>query len=141
MKVWEITSAGQIGLKDLGPSQVRANCVKVKVLCASLSVSDKMVFQGLVPSVSYPIVPGRCGAGIVSEVDPSVKSFKRGDRVYLSSREACNECYYCKMGRRSECMHLQTYGMDINGVLSDFSIVPVETMYHLPDRVSDKEAV
>ena len=141
MKVWEIKSAGQIGINDLGPSQVRENCVKVKVLCASLSVSDKMVFQGAISSVSYPIVPGRCGAGIISEVDPSVKSFKRGDRVYLSSREACNECYYCKMGRRSECMHLQTYGVDTNGVLSDFAIVPVETMYHLPDRVSDSEAI
>ena len=141
MKVWKITSAGNIITEDLGPSQVQEHCVKVKILSASLSVSDKMVFQGSIPSVSYPIVPGRCGAGMVSEVDPSVKSFKRGDRVYLSSHEACNECYYCKMGRRSECMHLQTYGKDIDGVLSDFSIVPIETMYHLPDRVSDKEAV
>ncbi|MBE5733154.1 MAG: hypothetical protein E7353_09045 [Clostridiales bacterium] len=141
MKVWKITNAGSVDFKDLGPSQVKENCVKVKMLSASLSMSDKMAFEGNLAGVTYPIVPGRCGAGMVSEVDSSVKNFKRGDRVYLSSRVACNECYFCRMGRRSECAHLQTYGKDIDGVLSDFAIVPVETMYNLPDRVSDKEAV
>ena len=141
MKVWKITNAESIEFQDLGPSQVRENCVKVKLLSASLSVSDKMAFEGSLSSIEYPIVPGRCGAGIVSEVDPTVKNFKRGDRVYLSSKVACNECYFCRTGRRSECSHLQTYGKDVDGVLSDFAIVPVETMYSLPDRVSDKEAV
>ncbi len=141
MKVWKITKTGSVEFKDLGPSQVKENCVKVKMLSASLSMSDKMAYEGNLTGVTYPIVPGRCGAGMVSEVDPSVKSFKRGDRVYLSSRVACNECYFCRTGRRSECAHLQTYGKDIDGVLSDFAIVPVETMYNLPDRVSDKEAV
>lgn len=141
MKVWKIDKVGEIKMEDLGASQVVENCVKVKMLSASLSVSDKMAFEGNLGGVTYPIVPGRCGAGIVSEVDPSVKSFKRGNRVYLSSRVACNECYYCRTGRRSECAHLQIYGKDINGVLSDFAIVPVETMYHLPDRVSDNEAI
>ncbi|MBO5223827.1 MAG: alcohol dehydrogenase catalytic domain-containing protein [Clostridia bacterium] len=141
MKVWKITGDSQIKLEDLGPSQVVENCVKVKVLSASLSMSDKIAYEGKFDPKLYPIVPGRCGAGIVSETDPSVKSFKRGNRVYLSSKVACNECFFCKTGRRSECAHLQTYGKDIDGVLSDFAIVPVETMYHLPDRVSDIEAV
>ncbi len=141
MKVWKITNADAISTEDLGPSQVRENCVKVKMLSASLSVSDKMLYEGNLAGATYPIVPGRCGAGIVSEVDPSVKSFKRGNRVYLSSRVACNECYFCRTGRRSECAHLQTYGKDVDGVLSDFAIVPVETMYNLPDRVGDKEAI
>ncbi len=141
MKVWKITNAGSIKNEDLGASLVRENCVKVKVLSASLSVSDKLAYTGDLQGVTYPIVPGRCGAGMVSEVDPSVKSFKRGDRVYLSSHVACNECYFCRTGRRSECAHLQTYGLDIDGVLSDFAIVPVETMYHLPDRVSDADAI
>lgn len=141
MIVWKIDNAGQIKKEDLGPSQVKENCAKVKMLCASLSVSDQMVYQGKISTLDYPIVPGRYGMGMVSETHESVKAFKRGDRVYLASREACNECYFCKMGRRSECMHLQTAGIDVDGVLSDFVIAPIETMYLLPDRVSDSEAV
>lgn len=141
MIVWKIIKDGSIEKQDLGASQVKNNCVKVKLLSASLSASDKMAYNGNLAGVEYPIIPGRCGAGIVSEVDPSVNNFKRGDRVYLSSKVACNECYFCRTGRRSECAHLQTYGKDIDGVLSDFAIIPVETMYSLPDRISYNEAI
>ncbi len=141
MKVWKVTHPGFITLEDLGPSEVRKDCVKVKMLAATVSTTEKLVFKGTLKGCTFPRVPGRQGVGMVSEVDESVHKFRRGDRCYVSSQVACNECYFCRIGRKSECSHLQTYGKDIDGVLSDFAIISTDNLYLLPDRITDNQAV
>jgi threonine dehydrogenase-like Zn-dependent dehydrogenase len=140
MKVWKVTNPGSIILEDLGPSEVRPDCVKVKMLAATVSTTEKLVYKGALSEGSYPRVLGRQGVGLVSEVDESVRNFRRGDRCYVSSQVACNECYFCRTGNKSECSHLQTYGKDIDGVLSDFAIVNTDNLYLLPDRITDEQA-
>ena len=142
MKVWKVTHPGVLQLEDLGPSKVTTNSVKVKMLSASISSTEKLVYNGSL-DVDLPRVLGRQGAGMISEVDPSVTAFKRGDRVYVSSQVACGECYFCKTGKISECSHLLTHGKNTDGVLSDFAIISQDNLYLLPDanRVSNEEAV
>ncbi len=138
MKVWKVNEPNSITLDDLGSSQVRENCVKLKMLYAPLSNTEKSVYAGE-SGVSYPRVLGRCGVGMVSEVAPDVKRFKRGDVVYVSSLVTCGECYYCRLGRKAECTHLQTHGKDVDGVLSDFAVVPTGNLYLLPPKLKEED--
>ena len=141
MKVWKVSHANVINLEDLGPSQVRKDCVKIKMLSTALTSTEKLAYQGKLKDCELPIVIGRNGAGMISEVDESVTNFKRGDRVYVSSEVPCGECYFCKSERSHLCGYTQTYGKDVDGLMSDFAIVNTDSLYLLPDRVSVEEAV
>lgn len=141
MKVWKVSHEGVINLEDLGPSQVRKDCVKIKMLSTALTSTEKLAYQDKLEGCDLPIVIGRNGAGMVSEVDASVTNFKRGDRVYVSSEVPCGECYFCKSGRSHLCSYTQTYGKDVDGLMSDFAIVNTDSLYLLPDRVGVEEAV
>jgi len=51
--------------------------------------------------------PGRIlgheGVGVVEEVGPDVRNFKKGDRVVIGSTIGCGYCSYCRVGLYSQC--------------------------------------
>ena len=85
---------------------------------------------------TYPVAFGHECAGIVEEIGPGVKNFKKGMRVIAANSAPCGQCYFCKKDRANLCDNLEF----LNGAFAEFirvpaSIVRVNT-YEIPEELS-----
>lgn len=138
MKAWKVTGEKTTELIDLGSQSVESGCVKLKMLAASLTTTECCLYTSDAPG---PLVMGRNGVGLVTEVGDSVVGIKRGDTVYIRPVSSCGECAHCRSGRRGECEHSYTYGKTEDGVLRDFMVVPQSDAILLPGKISAEEGV
>ncbi len=139
MKAWKITGEGKAVLEETSAQQVSATCVKLKMLTSMIDTPEAYLFGrggGLLP-----LTMGRQGVGLVAEVGKEVNAVKRGDIVYIRPVSSCGECSNCKAGRKTACERAYIYGRTVDGVMSDFAVVPQEDLIVLPQRISHEEGV
>src|SRR5256712_631776 len=116
--------------------------VLVKVEVALTDGTDLKVFQRgyharmIVP----PALFGHELAGIIEEVGPGVKKFKRGMRVVALNSAPCGKCFYCSKHQENLCEDL----LFNNGAYAEYIRIPrriVETnMLAVPPDVTYEEA-
>jgi len=75
----------------------------IKVTASTVCGSDLHVYHNLIPGMSKGCIMGHESVGIVEEIGPEVKNFKKGDRVAISAIAACGKCEYCKRKEWSCC--------------------------------------
>lgn len=76
--------------------------VLVKLTATGLCHSDEHLVTGDMP-LSYPIVGGHEGAGVIADVGPGVDEIEEGDPVVLSFLPSCGACSYCARGMTNLC--------------------------------------
>jgi L-iditol 2-dehydrogenase len=116
--------------------------VLVKVQVALTCGTDLKVYQRgyharmIVP----PALFGHELAGVIEEVGPNVKGFKKGMRVVALNSAPCGTCFYCSKHQENLCQDL----LFNNGAYAEYIHVPrriVETnMLAIPHHVSYEEA-
>src|SRR6476619_4572830 len=116
--------------------------VLVKVEVALTDGTDLKVFQRgyharmIIP----PALFGHELAGIIEEVGPGVKKFKRGMRVVALNSAPCGKCFYCSKHQENLCEDL----LFNNGAYAEYIRVPrriVESnMLAIPADVSFEDA-
>jgi threonine dehydrogenase-like Zn-dependent dehydrogenase len=139
MKAWKVTSERNVELVDMGAQPVAENCVKLKMLTALVGTHESSLYKK--GGNSLPIIAGRQGVGMVTEVGENVTAFKRGDKVFIRPVSPCGKCSNCRNGRKSECEHSYVYGKTEDGVLRDFITVPQTDLILLPPQVNETEGV
>ncbi len=140
MKAWRLNAPHSLELTDIESQSVADDCAKIKLKYSAVSESDIMMYSGKIPFTS-PIVLGRQGIGMVTEVGKDVKNISRGDMVAIRPFSACGCCQMCFDGRMSDCDNLAVYGQSANGFLCDFAVVKANDAYKLPDRLDKKSAL
>ena len=116
--------------------------VLVKVQVALTCGTDLKVYQRgyharmIVP----PALFGHELAGVIEEVGPGVRDFKKGMRVVALNSAPCGMCFYCSKHQENLCEDL----LFNNGAYAEYIKIPrriVETnMLAMPDDVSFEEA-
>jgi D-arabinose 1-dehydrogenase-like Zn-dependent alcohol dehydrogenase len=81
-------------------------------------------------SMRLPKVLGHEYAGVIEEVGPEVKNFKRGDRVVMPPNHACGICPDCRQGASNLCFAGATglggFGRYVGVGHADFSMVRLD---------------
>ncbi|MCK4257311.1 alcohol dehydrogenase catalytic domain-containing protein, partial [candidate division WOR-3 bacterium] len=89
-----------------------------------------------------PRVLGHEVTGEIVKVGKDVKTYKEGDRVFVTHHVPCGECWYCKRGYHSVCKTLRSTNF-FPGGFAEYIRVPkinVEKgVYLLPDEISDED--
>lgn len=106
----EITAAitkekGGLSIEKAELAGPKATEVLVKIIASGVCHTDAAGIQGFIPWVTYPMVFGHEGVGIVEEVGSAVDSLKVGDRVGLTF-PSCGTCSYCLNGAPYACDHV-----------------------------------
>jgi threonine dehydrogenase-like Zn-dependent dehydrogenase len=68
----------------------------IRTTASTLCGSDLNLYHGLVPATLPGDVLGHESVGIVDEVGPDVKRYKKGDCVAISAVVACGQCDHCQ---------------------------------------------
>ena len=82
-----------------------------------------------------------CGhepCGVIEEVGPGMRRFKKGDRVILYHISGCGLCYNCRMGYMISCTSplRKAYGWQRNGGMAPYILAEEKDLVPLPDSLS-----
>jgi Zn-dependent alcohol dehydrogenase len=96
-------------------SDPRAGEVLVRMTHCGVCHSDLHFVDGSLPC-PFPVVLGHEAAGVIERVGPGVTHLAEGDKVILTLRPPCGQCYWCVRGEVSIC---PTSSASSTGVLPD----------------------
>jgi L-iditol 2-dehydrogenase len=85
---------------DIGPGEML-----VKVVASGICGSDVMEWYRIKKA---PLVLGHEITGVIVKTGERVRSYKEGQRVFVSHHIPCNTCRYCLSGNHTACETLHT---------------------------------
>jgi len=98
----------------------------LKVEMVGLCGTDLNSFRGRNPLVTYPRILGHEIAATVVEGEGSIQA---GMRVTISPYTSCGKCSSCLRGRQNACRENQTLGVQRDGAITEFMVVPASKAY------------
>lgn len=121
MKAWTLSERKKWELATIeDPADVQ-DVAKVKVIRAAITSSDIAVYKGLYGKMRR--IPSRIAAGLISE-SPDI-TLPKGSRVLLAPYS------------RGNGENVRIRGIHTDGYLSDFSNVPLDCIYGIPEGIAD----
>ena len=112
--------------------------VKIRVLRAGLCGTDLHLQQWddwAASMVNAPQTIGHEFYGEIVEVGQDVKELQPGDKVSGEGHIVCGFCRNCRAGRRHQCIRTVGLGVNTDGALADYVVLPVENVWKHPDWV------
>lgn len=134
MKALVLQKPGHASIQSV-PEPLAANGdLLLKVRMVGLCGSDLNSFRGLNPLVSFPRIPGHEVSATIVKGDSTLTE---GTDVVLSPYSSCGQCASCRRGRPNACQFNQTLGVQRDGALTEFVVMPPEKLY--PAKLTPKE--
>src|SRR6266699_314177 len=138
----------QVEVTDVPKASIsNATDALVKVTLAGVCGSDLHIYEGRIPGTEGWGM-GHEFVGVVEDVGPEVRRFKKGDRVVSSFFVACGHCHYCLRGWFNQCVQRGAFGYGeffgaLGGAQADYVTVPLadSTLEVIPDGMSDEQAI
>ncbi len=120
----------------------------VKVAYCGICGTDLHIYEGQVPFVQFPIIPGHEFSGTIAAIGSKVTNFSIGEKIAINPNLSCKDrrynlqeyCYYCKKNRPHFCTNWEAIGVTMNGGFSEFVRCPSTSAFKVPNKVSLKEA-
>lgn len=134
-----------IRVEDVEVPEVPSGWILVRVKACGICGSDVHMYKGTSPELKeFKIdlkrgckgVFGHESAGEVIQVGEGVEDLKKGDRVSLCPLWGCGKCVYCRTGQFHLCPDQSVIGYTHVGAYSEYTAVPAEVAYLLPNDVS-----
>lgn len=117
------------------------NEILVKVSVCGVCHTELDEIEGRTPPSKFPIVPGHQVVGRIERSGRNAKRFRKGDRVGIAwIHSACGHCRFCKAGLENLCVDFKATGRDTDGGYAEFTVVPEQYAYPIPEVFSDAEA-
>ena len=139
-KVAEYYSNSDIRIKNIKRPTINDREILVRMMACGICGTDVMEWYR---KKSAPKVLGHEMSGTIEEIGKKVKSFRVGDRVFVSHHVPCFDCYYCDNDKHSACISLHK-GNFFPGGFSEYIRIPEENIKHgtfvLPENMSYNEA-
>jgi len=142
---WQVTAPGPDVRRALTRVPMRVprpgpGELLVAVDACGVCRTDLHVATGELPARRRSVVPGHEIVGHVLEVGADATGFRPGDRVGVAwLRHTDGTCRYCRGGAENLCPSSRYTGWDADGGYADFTTVPADFAYGLPDGYSDAE--
>lgn len=134
MKALVLQKPGKASIEAIPEPAVRDQSILLKVRMVGLCGSDLNSFRGLNPLVSFPRIPGHEVSATVVQGETDLAA---GTDVTLSPYTSCGQCASCRRGRPNACQFNQTLGVQRDGALTQFIVMPREKLF--PARLTPKE--
>lgn len=111
--------------------------VLVKMLQVGICASDVQVYHGKHKYMSYPVVQGHEGIGIVEKTGKNISHVKPGEKVIIQPQLICGECYACRKGRHNVCEKLRGMGIKADGMFAEYLVSPSWNVIKVPIDLSN----
>lgn len=137
MKAVRVTGPGSIEVTDV-PEPGATDMVVVRALQVGICGTDSKILAGKIP-VDYPRIMGHEMVGEVVSASPD-SPYLAGMRVLVDPGVACGWCHMCLAGRFNICVNGGLMGRDVDGVFTEYSVVPFNRLIPVPLTISSAAA-
>lgn len=125
MKAVQIAAPRQMAVVDIEKPALHEGEILVKIEYVGFCGSDLNTYLGRNPMVKMPVIPGHEVGAVIEAVGAGVPdSFKKGMSVTLNPYTSCGKCVSCRNGRVNACEHNETLGVQRNGVMCEYAVLP-----------------
>lgn len=125
MKAVQIVNPHEMRVVDIDKPVLGVGEVMVKIEYVGFCGSDLNTFLGRNPMVNLPIIPGHEVGAVIEEIGEGVpEGFTKGMNVTLNPYTNCGKCSSCRNGRVNACEHNETLGVQRNGVMCEYAVLP-----------------
>lgn len=128
-----------VRVEEMPTPEIGSGEILVKVMASGICGSDVMEWYRIKKA---PRVLGHEITGEIVETGEDVKSYKKGDRVFVSHHVPCNTCRYCLSGYYTACDTLHKTNYDPGGFAEYLRIPEINVdrgVYLLPENMSFEE--
>lgn len=128
-----------VRVEEMPTPEIGSGEILVKVMASGICGSDVMEWYRIKKA---PRVLGHEITGEIVEIGEDVKSYKKGDRVFVSHHVPCNTCRYCLSGYYTACDTLHKTNYDPGGFAEYLRIPEINVdrgVYLLPENMSFEE--
>lgn len=127
MKAIEISAPGQVQIVEREQPRPGMGELLLRIGYVGFCGSDLNTFRGLNPLVKLPVIPGHeigatieeAGAGVPAHLVP-------GLHVTVNPYTSCGHCRACRNGRPNACELNETLGVQRNGAMASYMVLPWE---------------
>ena len=133
MKAIQYLGANKLEVTNVPMPEAPEGWALIKVSHSGICGTDLNIYGGGHPRAKAPLIMGHEFSGIL-EYDTD--TMKKGDRVTIYPLISCGKCAPCQSGNSHVCNTLGLYGIDKDGGMADYAIVPQENLVKLPDGIS-----
>lgn len=125
MKAIQIIKQGEAILVDIPKPGLMPGHVLLKVAYAGFCGSDLNTFRGANPLVKLPVIPGHeIGATIEAVAEDVHPALRPGINATVNPYTSCGHCPACRNQRPNACEFNQTFGVQRDGAMSGYLLVP-----------------
>lgn len=127
MEAIQITGQGQVRLTDIPKPTIKPRHVLLKTGYVGFCGSDLNTFRGLNPLVKLPIIPGHEIGAVIETVGEEVPDTIQPEmHATVNPYTSCGNCPSCRNGRYNACEFNQTLGVQRDGAMTAYLLVPWE---------------
>ena len=128
MKAIQISHSQELNIIEMEkPAEVKAGEVLLKLDYVGFCGSDLNTFLGRNTMALNPVIPGHEIGATIEAVGAEVpESLKVGMVVTCNPYTNCNKCASCRNGRVNACQHNETLGVQRNGAMKEYIVMPWE---------------
>ena len=127
MKAIQISGLRQMEIVDVAGQEMNADEVLLRLQYVGFCGSDLSTYLGKNPMVRMPVIPGHEVGAVIERVGADVpEGLKPGMVVTVNPYTNCGKCASCRNSRVNACQHNETLGVQRNGAMREFIVLPWE---------------
>jgi (R,R)-butanediol dehydrogenase / meso-butanediol dehydrogenase / diacetyl reductase len=123
-------------IPEPAPGQAR-----IKVEAVGVCGTDIAIYKGKHPRAKAPLIMGHEVGGVVDTINGDAPAdVAPGTRVTFFPLITCGVCRTCLSGKTYVCENLKLIGIDTDGGMAEYMIVPTEALVPVPESWSGEMA-
>lgn len=141
MKVAMYYNNNDVRIEEMPVPEIGPDEILVKVMASGICGSDVMEWYRIKRA---PRVLGHEITGIIAKVGDHVKTYREGDRVFVSHHVPCDNCRYCRAGQHTLCDTLHSTNFHPGGFAEYIRVPKINVekgTFTLPPEMSYEEGV
>ena len=127
MKAIQISGLRQMQIVNVPEQELQADEVLLRLEYVGFCGSDLSTYLGKNPMVKMPVIPGHEIGAVIEKVGANVpEGLKPGMTVTCNPYTNCGKCASCRNSRVNACQHNETLGVQRNGAMREYIVLPWE---------------
>jgi alcohol dehydrogenase len=143
MRAMSLPARGaKLRMDERSVPQPGADEVRIRVQACGVCHSDVLTFEGQMPGLAYPRIPGHEVIGIVEALGERVAGWQTGTRVGVGwSPGACGYCTQCRHGNLFACENVQgATGVTRDGGYATHMLAQASALARVPAELDSVES-